>query len=69
MTRYKLTAALGSVKRTKTIHAYDQMDATMQAIHHIMDAAYKDQQGPWALGSIILMDPEGVAVHTMDAKV
>lgn len=69
MDRYKVTAILGRDRRTKTIHADSQMDATFQAIAHIMDAAHKEQDGPWALGTILLEDSDGMTIHTMDAKV
>lgn len=65
---YKLTAHLGRDMRTKTIHADSKMDATFQAIAHIMDAAHKDQDGPWANGQIFLEDPQGFVFHSMDAK-
>ena len=65
---YMLTAHLGPKFRHKTIHAGDNMDATFQAIAHIMDAAYKDQDGPWAKGQIFLEDQNGRVLHSMDAK-
>ena len=68
MSTYTLEAVLGTTRRKKTIHADSQMDATFQAVSHIMDAAYKDQSGPWANGHIILSDSEGLAIHTMDAS-
>lgn len=69
MKKYTVTAILGRDRRTKTIHADSQVDATFQAMAHIMDAAYKEQDGPWANGHILLEDENGFTIHTMDAKV
>ena len=68
MKTYSLTAYLGKQKSRKTIHAESQSDAMWQAMAHVMDAAHADQDGPWALGTIILDDPDGYALYTMDAK-
>lgn len=67
MDHYRLTATLGRQRRTHTIWAVDDTDATFAAIKHIMDAAYDDQDGPWSLGAITLRHG-GRVVHEMAAK-
>lgn len=68
MKTYTLTAYLGKQKSRKTIHASSQSDAMWQAMAHVMDSAHADQDGPWASGTIILDDPAGYALYTMDAR-
>ena len=65
---YRLEAVLDD--RIETIHIRAGFDdeATMEAIHAIMDEAYEDKTGPWAKGAITLTDPDGNVLHTMDAK-
>lgn len=68
MSTYKLTAILGRERRTKTIHADSQMEAMFEAVGHILDKAYEEQDGPWAHGHVILEDSNGLTLHTMDAS-
>lgn len=65
---YTLTAHLGLERKTKTIHADTQIEATLEAITHVLDKAYENQTGAWANGVIVLSDSDGFAIHTMDAK-
>ena len=66
---YKLEAKLGdrvAVIRIKSTLTEDE--ATMEAMWAIMDEAYEDNSGPWALGAITLTDSEGNVLQSMDAK-
>jgi hypothetical protein len=66
---YTLTAELGSKKKTKKFAEVSDEAASFAAIGFIMDAAYKDQSGPWALGRITLIDADGSLVREpMEAK-
>jgi len=44
-------------------------EATIEAVNIIMDNAFKNNQGPWALGAITLTTLDGQVLHTMKAKV
>lgn len=66
---YRLEAVLDD--RVETIHIKDTLtedEATMEAMWAIMDEAYEDNSGPWALGAITLTDSEGNVLQSMDAK-
>ena len=66
---YILTATLGSVsEQVELVGHPDDDSATMEAIFIIMDNAYEDKTGPWALGSITLADTAGNVIQTMAAK-
>ena len=65
---YTLTAELGDLLATNQLGAYSDEEATSYAIHVIMENAYEDKSGPWALGAITLTGPEGNVIHTMEAK-
>lgn len=65
---YRLEAVLDDRIETIRIRARFDDEATMEAIHAIMDEAYEDKTGPWAKGAITLTDPDGNVLHTMDAK-
>ena len=65
---YQLTAMLNSKGEDYLFEASSDDAATMDAIGVIMDNAYADKTGPWALGAITLTDPEGNVIHTMAAK-
>jgi len=65
---YKLTATLENKVATRGIMAVDDADATFAAINYIMDAAYKNQTGPWALGKIALTNENGELIQEMEAK-
>ncbi len=65
---YKLEAVLGD--RVETIHlkSFEDSEAIGDAIHVILDEAYEDKTGPWAMGAITLTSPDGEIIQTMDAK-
>lgn len=68
MSKYTLTAELGSVTSTKTFEQVNDAAATMQAIDFIMDEAHLQQKGPWALGKIVLKNSRGKVLQEMEAK-
>jgi hypothetical protein len=65
---YRLEAALDTTIAEVILTADNDEDATMDAIGVIMDNAYSDKEGPWAVGAITLIDPNGNVIHTMAAK-
>jgi hypothetical protein len=69
MNTYTLSAALqGKRIRRHIITAHDDASAMMEAIPYIMDKAYNDKLGPWALGFIALRDESNITVNSMEAK-
>jgi hypothetical protein len=68
MSRYTLTAELGSITSTRTFEQVNDAAATLQAIDFIMDEAHLQQTGPWAKGRIVLMNSRGKVLQEMDAK-
>ena len=68
MNTYTLTATLNGNTNRKTIHSGDDAGAMFQAITHILDAAYKNKQGAWAIGYIKLVDSQGNLVAEMEEK-
>lgn len=64
---YLLTARLGDEVESVTIDAADDGGASLDALPIIMDNAHDDQTGPWALGEITLIGPNGL-VNRMEAK-
>lgn len=67
---YLLTAQLaGGRPRLVGINATNDIDATVYAIHEIMDRACQDKTGPWAKGVITLLRPDGSVLRTMEQKV
>jgi hypothetical protein len=69
MAVHTLEATLHGKTETVTMDGMpDDFAATMYAVDIIMDKAYADKTGPWALGAITLKAPDGEVIHTMDAK-
>ena len=68
MSKYTLTAELGSVTSTRTFEQINDEAATIQAIGFIMDEAHLHQKGPWALGKIVLKNSRGKVLQEMEAK-
>lgn len=68
MSRYVLTATLDGHTNAHTIKADDGFEATIEAIAWIMDSAYSDKTGAWAVGAIKLYGPDGSVLHEMKAK-
>jgi hypothetical protein len=68
MSRYTLTAELGSVTSTRTFEQANDAGAVFDAINFIMDEAHLQQTGPWAKGKIVLMNSRGKVLQEMDAK-
>lgn len=65
---YKLTAVRGRERRTKTLYADDDLDATFSAMKHILDSACDAPPGsPWRSGRIELRDGSGRLVREMPA--
>ena len=48
--------------------AEDAEQAMMQAIPMILDFAFEDKTGPWAVGHVRLSDESGNVVAEMEAK-
>lgn len=69
MKTYELQATLGKEIRGATFSAYSDDEAVMEAINIIMDEAFKNKKGPWALGAISLTTVDGEVLQTMEAKV
>jgi len=67
MQRFVLTATLNGHTNAHIIKADDTVDATFQAVEWILDNAYADKTGAWAVGAIKLYDPYGTVMHEMDA--
>lgn len=68
MSKYTLTAELGSVTSTRTFEQVNDKGAVFDAINFIMDEAHLQQSGPWAKGRIVLADSRGRVIQEMDAK-
>ena len=68
MSVYLLSADLGELTEMKLLAAEDAEQAMMQAIPMILDYAFQDQTGPWAVGHILLTDNGGNVVAEMEAK-
>jgi hypothetical protein len=68
MSKYTLTAELGSVTSTRTFTQVSDEAATFEAIGFIMDEAHLQQTGPWAKGKIVLMNSRGKVLQEMAAK-
>lgn len=68
MSKYTLTAELGSVTSTRTFEQVNDEAAVFDAINFIMDEAHLRQKGPWALGKIVLADSRGKVLQEMEAK-
>jgi hypothetical protein len=68
MYRYVVTATLNGHTNAHIIEAHDTTDATFEAISFILDMAFIDKEGAWALGEIKLYDPYGTAMQVMGAK-
>jgi hypothetical protein len=65
---YTVTAELGSIKSTRTFEQVNDDAAAMQAVNFIMDEAHLHQNGPWALGRIVLANAKGKTIYEMEAK-
>lgn len=65
--QYKLTAENSD---ERIVHYFDttEDDAIFDAVNIIMDRAYADKTGPWAVGAIELIDPAGNVIQSMEAK-
>lgn len=68
MQTYNLHASLGNSHRLMRVYAENDEQATMAASFDIIREAYKEQDGPWALGEIKLFNPDGDLVRSMEAK-
>lgn len=68
MSVYLLSADLDERVEMKMLAAEDAEQAMMEAIPLILDYAFADQTGPWAIGRILLTDNGGNVVAEMDAK-
>jgi len=64
--KYKVQATHEGVTDTVSFNAVDSMDATMQAISVVLNAATEDVV--WARGHVSLTDSDGNVLHTMEAK-
>lgn len=65
--QYRLTAELNGKKSTVSLDTTED-DAIFDAVNIIMDRAYADKTGPWAVGAIELIDPAGNVIQSMEAK-
>ena len=65
---YLLSAELDEKVEMKMLAAEDAEQAMMEAIPIILDYAFQDQTGPWAIGRILLTDNGGNVVAEMEAK-
>jgi hypothetical protein len=68
MDRYVVTATLNGHTNAHIIQSPDSMTATMEAIAWIMDSAYAEKDGAWAVGAIKMYGPSGAVLHKMEAK-
>lgn len=68
MSVYLLSADLDERVEMKMLAAEDAEQAMMEAITLILDYAFEDQTGPWAIGRILLTDNGGNVVAEMEAK-
>lgn len=68
METYNLHASLGNSHRLMRVYAENDEQATMAASFDIIREAYKEQDGPWALGHITLLSPSGEVLREMPAK-
>lgn len=68
MSVYLLSADLDERVEMKMLAAEDAEQAMMEAIPLILDYAFEDQTGPWAVGHILLTDQGGNVVAEMEAK-
>jgi|DEB0MinimDraft_3_1074331.scaffolds.fasta_scaffold372701_2 hypothetical protein len=68
MNTYEIHATLGRQISGVTFSAPSDDQAIMEAVDIIMDRAYDDKSGPWALGSIALTNSQGETLQTMEAK-
>jgi len=66
LTRYTLTATLGSETETETLYEVNETDATFSAISHIMNMGVLSTL--WAKGEIVLADTAGNEIRRMEAK-
>ena len=64
--KYKVQATHEGVTDTVSFDAVDSMDATMQAISVVLNAATEDVV--WARGEVTLVDGNGRVLHRMEAK-
>lgn len=65
---YKVEAALGNTIEEVILESMSDDRAVIEAIDVIMDNAYADKSGPWAIGEITLTDPAGNVLQSMAAK-
>jgi hypothetical protein len=68
MSVYLLSANLNELTEMKLLAAEDAEQAMMQAIPMILDFAFEDKTGPWAVGHVRLSDESGNVVAEMEAK-
>lgn len=68
MSVYLLSANLDDLTEMKLLSAEDAEQAMLEAIPMILDYAFQDQTGPWAVGHILLTDNGGNVVAEMEAK-
>lgn len=68
MSAYLLSADLDERVEMKILDADTAEEAMMQAIGLILNYAFEDQTGPWAIGRILLKDNGGNVVAEMEAK-
>ena len=68
MNTYEIHATLGNQISGVTFSAPSDDEAIIEAVNIIMDRAYDDKSGPWAVGSVALTNSEGEILQTMEAK-
>ena len=65
---YTLEAVLDTTIAEVILDSESDEQAVLDAIEVIMDNAYADKSGPWAVGEITLTDPAGNILQSMAAK-
>ena len=68
MNTYEIHATLGSRISGVTFSASSDDQAILEAVDIIMDRAYDDKTGPWAMGAISLVNSDGEVLQSMEAK-
>ena len=67
-TEYTLTAESNTDTIILKLEAPSDAEAMMEAVNIIMDKAYDDKAGAWAMGAITLTDKHGSVIQTMESK-
>jgi hypothetical protein len=65
---YTLTAESNTDTIILKIDSPSDEQAVMEAINIIMDNAYDDKAGAWAIGAITLTDEHGYILQSMESK-